>query len=86
MMKTRGNTPATWTFRQALLGLCCLAPLLMGGCPEFRDEIVGVFETATRGVLLGTEDEWTIAYTARASIVDATIDLFYDQFRSDSNW
>lgn len=86
MLKTGGNTPVTWTFRQALLSLCFLAPLLMGGCPEYRDEIVGVFETAARGVLLGTEDEWSISYTARASIVDATIDLFFDQFRSDSKY
>ncbi|MHC4697072.1 MAG: hypothetical protein ACYTFA_10045 [Planctomycetota bacterium] len=55
----------------------------MGGCPEFRDDIVGVYETATHSAFLGTDDRDTIALGARTSIVDATIDLFFDQFRSD---
>jgi hypothetical protein len=62
-----------------LLGLCCLVPLLMGGCTEFRTDVVSVFETATRSALLSTDDEWTIANAARVSLVDSTINLIFDQ-------
>lgn len=68
--------------RQAKLGLFFLLPLLMGGCPEFRDELVSVIETVTRSTLLTTEDTQSIADTATTSLVDATIDLFFDQFRT----
>ena len=67
---------------RAVLGLFFLLPLLMGGCPEFRDELVSVIETATRSALLSTADTQTIADTATASLADATIDLFFDQFRT----
>ena len=69
--------------RRSVIGLCLMLPLLMGGCPEFRDDVVGVFETATRNALLGSEDEWTIAHVVRGSLVDATIDLVFDALRSD---
>ena len=69
--------------RRALFGLCSLVPLLMGGCPEFRNDIVGVFETATRTALLGADDATTIVSAVRVSLVDATIDLVYDQFLTD---
>jgi hypothetical protein len=55
----------------------------MGGCPEFRDDVVSVVETATRSALLGTDDYSTIANAARVSFVDVTIDLIFDQFLSD---
>jgi hypothetical protein len=79
-MKTPANAS---TVRRPLLGLCFLLPFLMGGCPEFRNDVVGVFETATRTALLGTDDEFTISYTARGAMVDATIDLIFDVFRTD---
>ena len=82
-MKVGANGSTGATGRWRLLGLCLLLPLLMGGCPEFRDDVVGVYETATRSALLGAENRDTIAFGARTSIVDATIDLFFDQFRGD---
>ncbi len=82
-MKVGANCSTGSTGRWRLLSLCLLLPFLMGGCPEFRDDIVGVAETATRSAFLGAEDRDTIAFGARTSIVDATIDLFFDQFRSD---
>jgi len=69
--------------RRPLLGLCALVPLLMGGCPEFRNDVVGVFESAARGVLLGTEDEWSIVHATRGAFVDATIDLVFDVLQTD---
>ena len=82
-MKTGTNASAGTTARRALLALCLLVPLLMGGCPEFRNDLVSVFETATRSALLGTDDESTIANAVRVSLVDVTIDLLFDQFLSD---
>ncbi len=68
--------------RQAKLGLFFLLPLLMGGCPEFRDELISVIETATRSALFDTQDTQTIADTAVTSLADATLDLIFDQFRT----
>ena len=70
----------TWA---AALGLCCLVPLLMGGCVEFRNDVVGVFETATRSALLSTDDELTITNAVRVSLVDSTIDLLFDSLLAD---
>ena len=82
-MKTGTNASTGSTARFALVGLCFLLPFLMGGCPEFRNDIVSVFESATRSALLSTDDEWTIANAARVSLVDVTIDLVFDQFLTD---
>lgn len=51
----------------ALSALCLLLPSLMGGCPEFQDATVDVFENAARGLL------------------DAALDLFFDQYRTDAS-
>ncbi len=82
-MKTTANASSKATPRRCVLGVSLLLPFLMGGCPEFRDDLVGVFETATRGALLGSADQETIVNAARDSLFDASIDLFFDQFRSD---
>lgn len=82
-MKTRANGLISSTTGRFVLGLCLLLPLLMGGCPEFRDDVTSVFETATRSAILGTEDEWTIGYTVRGSVIDATIGFIFDQLRSN---
>jgi len=34
-----------------VLFLFAAAPLLMGGCPEFRDEIVSAIDTATQSLI-----------------------------------
>ena len=52
--------------RFAFLTLCPLLPFLMGGCPEFQNQVTGAFESATR------------------SILNAALDLLFDQFRTDS--
>ena len=84
-MKTNMDAHIGSKARRFVVGLCLLLPLVMGGCPDYGDDVAGVFETATRTALLGVEDEWTIASVVRGSLVDATIDLFFDQFRSDGN-
>lgn len=82
-MQRRANLSNRSTLRRALFGLCCLVPLMMGGCPGFRADVVSVFETATRSALLGTDDEWTIANAMRVSLVDVAIDLVFDQLIAD---
>jgi len=36
--------------------LIALAPLLMGGCPELRDEAVTAVQSATQGVVVAALD------------------------------
>lgn len=52
-----------WNMRQrtrrvpramSFLLLFVVTPLLMGGCPEFRDQIVTAFETATQSLFSDT--------------------------------
>lgn len=38
----------------SILLLFVATPLLMGGCPEFRDEIVSAFDTATQSLITDT--------------------------------
>jgi hypothetical protein len=83
-MKTGANVVVGSTPRRPLLALCFLLPLLMGGCPEFRNDVVSTIETATTSALFGTENTLTITRTARESLVNAAIDLIFDQFRSDT--
>lgn len=54
--------------RLLIPAVLALAPLLAGGCPEFRDDAVDIFETAAR------------------SLLDAALDNWFDQFRSDSTF
>ena len=60
--RTRNWAAGNWF---CLLALLLLLPILMGGCPEFQDDVVTAFETATRG------------------LVNAALELLFDQYRSD---
>ena len=62
---------------------CLLSVSWSRWCPEFRDDVVSVFETAAQSALLGTDDQWTITNAVRVSLMDATIDVLFDQFRSN---
>ena len=84
-LRTRINGPHRLPRWRSLLALCLMVPLLIGGCPEFRDDVVSVFETAAQSALLGTDDQWTITNAVRVSLMDATIDVLFDQFRSDES-
>ena len=58
-MRARHTRPSAGRNRKktaALLGLYLTAPLLMGGCPEFRDEAVNAIESATEGIVLAALD------------------------------
>ncbi len=70
------------TSRLAGLAIGCLLPLLLGGCPEFRNGSVDAFDAATRSVVLGdtTTDDATDA--ASRGVLNAALDLLFDQFRT----
>lgn len=38
------------------VALMVLAPLMMGGCPEFRDEAVTAVQSATQGIVVAALD------------------------------
>ena len=38
------------------LAMVLALPLLMGGCPEFRDEAVTAVQTATQGIVVSALD------------------------------
>lgn len=44
--------------RFALIALILLLPTMMGGCPEFRNEVVNALETAARSVLDSAFDQY----------------------------
>lgn len=43
--------PRNFFSRWCALGLFLLTPMLMGGCPELRNESVTAVEVATRGLI-----------------------------------
>ena len=65
-----------------VVGLAALTPFLMGGCPDYRNAVVDTFEEATRSYLSGSDQE-TVRANAQYGFVDATVTLFFDQFRTD---
>ena len=64
-MRKDQRTPRSVVSCFAVFALSLLLPMMMGGCPDFRNQSVTAFETAVRGVL------------------NAGLDLYFDQFRTD---
>ena len=83
-MKPFRQQPCRSAGRIALGALCLLLPCLLGGCPDFRNDVVGAFETATRSIIFDQADAASVTETAGDSILDATIDLLFDQLRTDT--
>lgn len=50
------------------MGVGLLLPLVLGGCPEFQDEVVNAVDTAVSG------------------LVNAALNLYFDQFRSSGGF
>ncbi len=55
----------------------------MGGCPEFRNSTVDVFDAAAKSVILGDVSGPDAANTAATGIVDAALTMIFDSFRTD---
>jgi hypothetical protein len=67
-------------------GLLFLLPLLLaGGCPDFRDSAVDAVDTATRDLIFSRQEPGEVAQTAADTLINAALDLFFDQFRSDQS-
>ena len=67
----------------ALGGLGLLLPFLMGGCPEFRNELVNAVDTAVQSVVLGDVETDEAFNTASDAALGAALDLLFDQLRTD---
>ena len=67
------------------VGLAVLVPLSLGGCPEVRNQLVDIAETATRTVIFTDQDPQQTLENVIYGIVDAGLDLVFDQFRTDTN-
>ena len=83
VVKLSGQQPRSMMSGFATIVLCLLLPGLLGGCPSFRNDVVGIFEAAARSVLLDDAGAPDVAETAVSSFIDATIDLAFDQLRTD---
>ena len=66
-----------------VLALYALLPALFGGCPELRNSSVDAIDNATRSVVLGDATRVDAADTATTSVLNAVLDLFFEQFRTD---
>jgi len=60
-----------------------LVPLVMGGCPEFRNETVGALSSAADGIIVGGQPSDEAMDTATRNIASAAIGLFFSQFQGD---
>ena len=75
----KGATRKSWAYALALL-----LPVLAGGCPEFRNQLVDATETAARNILLSEQDCQETAEAAMLDVAGALLDLFFDQFRTET--
>jgi hypothetical protein len=64
--------------------LLFIIPALMGGCPEFRNNVVNIANEATQSVIIGGEDQNAAWDNVVRGLLSATIDLFFDQLRTDT--
>lgn len=79
-----GNRSVRGARRGAAFALLAALPALMGGCPEFRNDLVTIANEATQAVVLGGESQDTVVDTAVRGALGAAIDLLFDQLRDDS--
>lgn len=71
--------------RISMLALALLLPATIAGCPEFRNQVVDATETAVIGIVLADQEPCEAFETAGLGIAGAALDLFFDQFRSDTS-
>ena len=70
-----------WPHRAVSVILCLLLPLLAGGCPDFRNDVVSVVEEATRSLIFASQSPEQVIEIAGTGLLDSVIDLVFDQFR-----
>ena len=84
MMRAR-DMKRRFASRWGVLGICFLAPTLMGGCPELRNEVVNVTNTAVQGLVLGDLGQEEAFTNVARGTLSAAIDAFFDQLRAPGN-
>lgn len=67
-----------------VLALALMLPGLLGGCPEFRNSTVDAIDAATRDLIFGTTEPLDAVGTATVGMLNAALDLFFDQFRTQN--
>ena len=82
-MKRSRPKPGRRCTKTAVLVLTLMLPGLLGGCPGFRDSTVDVIDALTRDLIFGASEPADAVGTATVGILNAALDLFFDQFRSD---
>ena len=83
MLRRRSKTVQR-TRNIVLSALVFLIPALMGGCPEFQNNVVNIANEAAQNVLLSNGDAQSTLENATRSVLSAAFDLLFDQFRDDS--
>lgn len=61
-----------------------LLPVITGGCPEFRNQLVDATETAALGILLADEEPCAAFEAAGRQVIGAALGLIFDQFRIET--
>jgi hypothetical protein len=57
--------------------------MLMGGCPDFQNATVAAVDAATRSLIFTDATGEEAAATAGVGILNAALDLFFEQFLAD---
>jgi hypothetical protein len=60
-----------------------LLPAILGGCPELRNSSVDAVDGATRSVLFSDTPTNDAVDSARDGILNAVLDIFFEQFRTE---
>lgn len=64
-----------------LLVLALILPGLLGGCPEFRNNVLDSLQSATQSVLVGGVQPDDALETAGLGVVSALVELAFDALR-----
>ncbi len=67
-----------------ILALALALPGVAGGCPDFRNAVVDAVDTATRGLIFETTSPEAAIVSAAQSIINAALDLVFDQLRAET--
>lgn len=71
------------TATRTILGLLICIPLLVGGCPTFRDDVVGVLQNAALNTIVSGGDTQAVADDVAQGFAAALLDYLFEPLRSD---
>ena len=71
------------TGTRAILGLLICTPLLAGGCPNFRDDVVGVLQNAALNSFVSGGDTQAVADDVAQGFAAAILEYLFEPLRSD---